>query len=68
MFTHTRPSQSCHELSLSTCNLLILWAGVTIGLPSRACAALNASVRIGELSVRIVMPMDMKKLESPQLE
>ena len=41
---------------------LILSIGSTIGLPCRACAVLNASVRIGELSVRIVMPMDMKKL------
>lgn len=33
-----------------------------IGRPFRACALLNASVIIGELSVRIVVPMDMKKL------
>ena len=35
-----------------------------IGLPFRACTFLNASVMIGELSVRMVVPIDMKKLEN----
>lgn len=38
--------------------------GSTNGLPLFACAFRNASVRIGELSVRIVVPMPMKKLPS----
>jgi len=33
-----------------------------IGLPFRACARLKASVMMGELSVRMVVPMDMKNL------
>lgn len=36
--------------------------GIIIGRPLRAWARRNASVTIGELSVRIVVPMDMKKL------
>jgi hypothetical protein len=35
-----------------------------IGLPCRACAFCSASVRMGELSVRIVVPMDMKNLDT----
>ena len=42
--------------------LLILSIGMIIGLPFRACAFLNASVMMGELSVRMVVPIDMKKL------
>jgi len=33
-----------------------------MGLPFRACAFLNNSVIMGELSVRIVEPIDMKNL------
>lgn len=36
--------------------------GMIMGRPLRICAALKASVRIGELSVRIVVPIPMKKL------
>jgi hypothetical protein len=33
-----------------------------MGLPFLACARRKASVMMGELSVRIVVPMDMKNL------
>ena len=46
----------------ASCLLLILSIGMINGLPFRACALLNASVMIGELSVRIVVPIDMKNL------
>jgi hypothetical protein len=36
-----------------------------IGRPPFACAFANASTSIGELSVRMVVPMDMKKLHPP---
>ena len=42
--------------------LLILCRGIMIGPPFRAWAFWKSSVIIGELSVRIVVPMDMKKL------
>ena len=49
-------------LRSSSLALFILSIGMMIGRPCRACAFRKASVRIGELSVRIVVPMDMKNL------
>lgn len=46
------------------CNFLERSNGMIIGLPFRACDFLKASVTIGELSVRMVVPIDMKKLHA----
>ena len=46
------------------CNFLERSSGMIIGLPYRACDFLKASVTIGELSVRMVVPIDMKKLRT----
>lgn len=46
------------------CNFLERSSGMIIGLPNRACDFLKASVTIGELSVRMVVPIDMKKLRT----
>ena len=60
----TFPKVSPYELWSSSFIILTRCIGVMMGLPCRACAFRKASVRIGELSVRIVMPMDMKNLKS----
>ena len=51
------------EPPLPSFALLILSTGRTSGLPCRACAFRKASVIMGELSVRIIVPMDIKHLE-----
>ena len=49
---------------IAYCNFLERSSGMIIGLPFRACDFLKASVTIGELSVRMVVPIDMKKLRT----
>lgn len=69
-----RPQQlfTSHDRRLCSSSMRIRCLAKSIGLLCAACALIQASVMIGELSDRMVIPIDMKKLlglrQIPNLE